>query len=96
MSRNRIDLSQRRKDAKFNSTNYLCELGGFARKFLAIKCKKIIKGTEREQTIYHKYTIINLQSSMTAAPVSFAALIHKTISQLTPEDNFDTMPLNMY
>jgi hypothetical protein len=42
MNRNRIDLSQRRKDAKFNSTNYLCELCGFARKFFAIKCIEFI------------------------------------------------------
>ena len=42
MNRNRIDLSQRRKDAEFNSTNYLRELGGFARKFLAIKCQEFI------------------------------------------------------
>ena len=42
INRNRIVLSQRRKDAKFNSTNYLCELCGFARKFFALKCKEFI------------------------------------------------------
>jgi hypothetical protein len=39
MNRNRIGLSQRRKDAKFYLINYHCELCGFARKYLIRKCK---------------------------------------------------------
>jgi hypothetical protein len=31
-----------RKDAKFKSTNYLCALCGFARKFFATTCKEFI------------------------------------------------------
>ena len=39
MNRNEKRLSPRRKDAKFNLTNYLCGLCGFARKFFIRKCK---------------------------------------------------------